>query len=230
MPVPGLYLCGAGAHPGGGVTGAPGHNAAREIIRDLKGWRAATLEARPDMLKITDEIRSTSASSRSASCARPAPAARTSTRSSTAVELRFDVRASPSLPEGVRARARSARRAPAHRRRHPRHPRRPLPHPGAQPRRRARASRRARCARAAVAPKRRIPTKPTYASKERRHDGKMKRSRVKKLRSTRPDYRLSARRGRSPLTRRSCSAHSRRPLPLGEVKLERAAHTTPPLP
>lgn len=36
MPLPGLYLCGSGAHPGGGVTGAPGHNAAREIIRDLK--------------------------------------------------------------------------------------------------------------------------------------------------------------------------------------------------
>jgi phytoene dehydrogenase-like protein len=35
-PVPGLYLCGAGAHPGGGVTGAPGHNAAREILKDLR--------------------------------------------------------------------------------------------------------------------------------------------------------------------------------------------------
>jgi phytoene dehydrogenase-like protein len=34
-PLPGLYHCGSGAHPGGGVTGAPGHNAAREIIRDL---------------------------------------------------------------------------------------------------------------------------------------------------------------------------------------------------
>lgn len=39
LPLPGLYLCGAGAHPGGGVTGLPGHNAAREIIRDFKGWR-----------------------------------------------------------------------------------------------------------------------------------------------------------------------------------------------
>ena len=39
MPIGGLYLCGSGAHPGGGVTGAPGHNAAREIIRDFKGWR-----------------------------------------------------------------------------------------------------------------------------------------------------------------------------------------------
>jgi len=35
-PIKGLYLCGAGAHPGGGVTGAPGHNAAREILRDLR--------------------------------------------------------------------------------------------------------------------------------------------------------------------------------------------------
>ena len=39
MPVPGLYLCGSGAHPGGGVTGVPGMNAAREIIADFKSWR-----------------------------------------------------------------------------------------------------------------------------------------------------------------------------------------------
>ena len=41
MPIEGLYLCGSGAHPGGGVTGAPGHNAAREIIKDLKKIRMA---------------------------------------------------------------------------------------------------------------------------------------------------------------------------------------------
>ena len=35
-PIEGLYLCGAGTHPGGGVTGACGFNAAREIIKDLK--------------------------------------------------------------------------------------------------------------------------------------------------------------------------------------------------
>ena len=34
--LPGLYLCGSGTHPGGGVTGLPGRNAAREILRDLR--------------------------------------------------------------------------------------------------------------------------------------------------------------------------------------------------
>ena len=36
MPLDGLYLCGAGAHPGGGVTGAPGHNAAAAILKDRR--------------------------------------------------------------------------------------------------------------------------------------------------------------------------------------------------
>jgi len=39
-PIPALYLCGAGTHPGGGVTGAPGHNAAARILADLKKDRA----------------------------------------------------------------------------------------------------------------------------------------------------------------------------------------------
>jgi phytoene dehydrogenase-like protein len=39
MPVDGLYLAGSGAHPGGGVTGAPGRNAAREVLADRKRRR-----------------------------------------------------------------------------------------------------------------------------------------------------------------------------------------------
>jgi phytoene dehydrogenase-like protein len=39
LPVEGLYLCGSGAHPGGGITGQPGQNAAREILADLKRRR-----------------------------------------------------------------------------------------------------------------------------------------------------------------------------------------------
>lgn len=39
-PVPGLYLCGSGTHPGGGVTGAPGHNAAARILADRGGGRS----------------------------------------------------------------------------------------------------------------------------------------------------------------------------------------------
>ncbi|MCI0582164.1 MAG: NAD(P)/FAD-dependent oxidoreductase [Chloroflexi bacterium] len=37
--IDGLYLCGSGAHPGGGITGGPGQNAAREILSDLKKRR-----------------------------------------------------------------------------------------------------------------------------------------------------------------------------------------------
>jgi phytoene dehydrogenase-like protein len=40
-PVNRLYMCGAGTHPGGGVTGLPGRNAAREIIRDFKSGKLA---------------------------------------------------------------------------------------------------------------------------------------------------------------------------------------------
>jgi phytoene dehydrogenase-like protein len=47
MPVEGLYLCGSSAHPGGAVTGAPGHNAAQVILDDLRrepgrAWRASS--------------------------------------------------------------------------------------------------------------------------------------------------------------------------------------------
>jgi phytoene dehydrogenase-like protein len=34
-PRPGFYLCGSTCHPGGGVMGAPGYNAAREVLKDL---------------------------------------------------------------------------------------------------------------------------------------------------------------------------------------------------
>jgi phytoene dehydrogenase-like protein len=35
-PIKGLYLCGSGSHPGGGVTGAPGRNAAKVVLQDLR--------------------------------------------------------------------------------------------------------------------------------------------------------------------------------------------------
>ncbi len=46
-PVPGLYLCGSGSHPGGGVSGAPGRNAAMKIIADAKGRGAVRRAAKP---------------------------------------------------------------------------------------------------------------------------------------------------------------------------------------
>ena len=48
-PIPGLYMCGASTHPGGGVSGAPGRNAAREMIRDFRarrfGWTRRRVSA-----------------------------------------------------------------------------------------------------------------------------------------------------------------------------------------
>jgi phytoene dehydrogenase-like protein len=35
-PIAGLYLCGSGAHPGGGVSGAPGHNCAKRVLKDIR--------------------------------------------------------------------------------------------------------------------------------------------------------------------------------------------------
>jgi phytoene dehydrogenase-like protein len=49
-PVDGLYLCGAGTHPGGGVSGANGRNCAREIVRDRRG-APARLAARLPRLR-----------------------------------------------------------------------------------------------------------------------------------------------------------------------------------
>ena len=43
MPVEGLYLCGAGAHPGGGITGLPGRNAARRVLADRRERGRRTL-------------------------------------------------------------------------------------------------------------------------------------------------------------------------------------------
>ncbi len=37
-PIKGIYMCGSGTHPGGGVTGAPGHNAAKTILKDKNIW------------------------------------------------------------------------------------------------------------------------------------------------------------------------------------------------
>ncbi len=105
---------------------------------------------------------------------------------STAVELRFDVRASPSLPGEVRARlARLAGRR--------------MTDEGVlviraerfrtQERNREDARQRliGLIRQACVVPKRRIKTKPTRASKERRREAKAKRSRVKRLRASRPE-------------------------------------------
>jgi phytoene dehydrogenase-like protein len=45
-PVHGLYLCGAGTHPGGGVMAASGHNAAQRVLRDRRRQRLNPLSRR----------------------------------------------------------------------------------------------------------------------------------------------------------------------------------------
>lgn len=106
---------------------------------------------------------------------------------STAVELRFDVRGSPSLPDHVSARLQRLAgsrltddgvliiRAERFR---------------TQERNREDARERLfeLIRKACVTPKRRIPTKPSRAAKKKRADDKTKRSHVKKLRSRRPDF------------------------------------------
>ena len=57
-PLKGLYHCGTGAHPGGGVTGAPGHNAARAILGDHRalfgkdGMHAVTRARSPEPAQV----------------------------------------------------------------------------------------------------------------------------------------------------------------------------------
>ncbi|MEQ8749626.1 MAG: hypothetical protein RIC52_07610, partial [Amphiplicatus sp.] len=45
-PLKGLYMCGSSTHPGGGVTGLPGHNAAHEILRDIGRRKTSAPPAR----------------------------------------------------------------------------------------------------------------------------------------------------------------------------------------
>lgn len=60
-PVAGYFLCGAGTHPGGGVMGAPGHNAARAVLAELNGSNSpATRARRPSRNKgVVDHVMST---------------------------------------------------------------------------------------------------------------------------------------------------------------------------
>ncbi len=138
------------------------------------------------MLKITDAVSIDERELEERFVRASGPGGQNVNKVSTAVELRFDLFNSPSLPAGMRERAvRLAGRR--------------LTEDGiliiqadrfrTQERNRADARERLveLLARAAVAPKRRIPTRPSRAAKERRADSKVKRGRVKHLRSRRPD-------------------------------------------
>ena len=136
------------------------------------------------MLKITDQISLDERELEERFVRASGPGGQNVNKVSTAVELRFDVLGSPSLPEGVRVRlARLAGRK--------------LSDEGiliiradrfrTQERNREDARERLTelIRQATVVPKRRVPTKPSRASKARRRDDKKKRGRVKRLRGSR---------------------------------------------
>ena len=136
------------------------------------------------MLKITDQISLDERELEERFVRASGPGGQNVNKVSTAVELRFDVVGSPSLPEGVRVRlARLAGRR--------------LSDEGiliiradrfrTQERNREDARERLTelIRQATVVPKRRVPTKPSRASKARRRDDKKKRGRVKRLRGSR---------------------------------------------
>ena len=136
------------------------------------------------MLKITDQISLDERELEERFVRASGPGGQNVNKVSTAVELRFDVVGSPSLPEGVRVRlARLAGRR--------------LSDEGIlviradrfRTQERNREDARERLAelirRATIVPKRRVATKPSRASKERRRDDKKKRGRVKRLRGSR---------------------------------------------
>ena len=136
------------------------------------------------MLKITDQISLDERELEERFVRASGPGGQNVNKVSTAVELRFDVVGSPSLPEGVRVRlARLAGRR--------------LSDEGIlviradrfRTQERNREDARERLAelirQATIVPKRRVPTRPSRASKERRRDDKKKRGRVKRLRGSR---------------------------------------------
>jgi ribosome-associated protein len=136
------------------------------------------------MLKITDEISVDDRELEERFVRASGPGGQNVNKVSTAVELRFDVERSASLPEGVRVRLRRL----AGRR---------LSDEGIlvmradrfRTQERNREDARERLAelirQATIVPKRRVPTRPSRASKERRRDDKKKRGRVKRLRGSR---------------------------------------------
>jgi ribosome-associated protein len=137
------------------------------------------------MIRITDEIAIDEGELDETFIRASGPGGQNVNKLATAVQLRFDVRHSPSLPEGARARLErlAGRRltndgvliitAQRHR---------------TQERNRADALERLveLVRRAAEVPKRRRPTRPTLASRERRLEGKKRRSGIKGLRRGRP--------------------------------------------